>query len=118
MSGDKTDAPSGRLVLDYDFDEPPEKLWRALSIPGFRESWLPDTALADPEPSIVTPGQAVRYRMRESDPPYLESVVTFEIAANSAGGTSLRVIHELALQSGSRSLQPANSNSPALMRAA
>ena len=32
---DRTDRPE--LVLEYDLDAPPEKVWRALSIPAFRE---------------------------------------------------------------------------------
>lgn len=67
------------IELEYDFDEPPQKVWRAISIPEFRESWLPSDALADPEATSVTPGQEVRYRMRDNAPPFLESTVTFTV---------------------------------------
>lgn len=83
-----------RLELAYDVDAAPQKVWRAISVPAFREAWLPAGALADPQPTAVTPGEAVTYRMREAGPPFLESTVTFRIAPNEAGGTCLRIIHE------------------------
>lgn len=83
------------IELEYEIDEPPHKVWRAISIPELRENWLPKGALADPDATFLTPGQEVRYRMRESAPPFLESVVTFRITPNATGGTSLRIIHEL-----------------------
>jgi len=115
MSGDDSDVAAAPLVFAFQFDEPPEKLWRALSTPGLREHWLPDAELADPEPSIVAPGEALRYRMRDSEPPFLESVVTFRIDASEAGGSSLHVIHELADRRLGLDLIPANSNGPPLM---
>lgn len=117
MSADDDEAPAGQLVLDYRLDEPPEKVWRALSMPGLREVWLPGTALADPEPTVLAPGEAVRYRMREDEPPFLESIVTFRIS-DDAGGTRLRVIHELAEQGSGRAVRPANANAPPMLRAA
>ncbi|WP_293798750.1 hypothetical protein [uncultured Bosea sp.] len=118
MSGDDSEAAIDPLVFAFQFDEPPEKLWRAITTPGLREHWLPDAELADPEPSIVTPGEALRYRMRDSEPPFLESVVTFRIDASEAGGSSLHVIHELTDRHVGLELIPANSNAPPLMRAA
>jgi len=118
MSGDDSQAAIDPLVFEFQLDEPPEKLWRALSTPGLREQWLPDAELADPEPSIVEPGEALRYRMRDSEPPFLESVVTFRIDASEAGGSSLHVIHELTDRRVGQDLIPANSNAPPLMRAA
>ncbi|KAA3504051.1 hypothetical protein DXM27_01850 [Rhizobium rhizogenes] len=88
-------APKNGLELEYDLDEPPQKVWRAISIPAFREHWLPKEALAEPEAIDIKPGQEVCYRLREDHPPFLESTVTFRIASNDRGGTSLRVIHEL-----------------------
>jgi uncharacterized protein YndB with AHSA1/START domain len=107
------------LVLDYDLDAPPEKVWRALSIAEFREKWLPTAALADAEPVGSAPGEEVRYRMRDDEPPFLESVVTFRLRPNADGGTHLKIIHRLA--DARLQLQPpraANSNGRCLMRAA
>lgn len=118
MSGEDSETAADPLVFEFRLDEPPEKLWRALSTPGLREHWLPDAELADPEPSVVTPGEALRYRMRDSEPPFLESVVTFRIDASEAGGSSLHVVHELTNRRVGRELIPANSNAPSVMRAA
>ena len=118
MSGEDSEAAADPLVFAFQFDEPPEKLWRALSTPGLREHWLPEAELADPEPSVVTPGEALRYRMRDGEPPFLESVVTFRIGAGESGGSSLHVIHELSDSRVGRPLTPANSNGPPVMRAA
>lgn len=118
MSGEDSEAASDPLVFEFQFEEAPEKLWRALSTPGLREHWLPDAELADPEPSIVEPGEALRYRMRDSEPPFLESVVTFRIGASDSGGSSLHVVHELSDRRLELDLIPANSNAPPLMRAA
>lgn len=118
MNGDDSQAAADPLVFEFQFDEPPEKLWRALSTPGLREHWLPEAELADPEPSVVTPGEALRYRMRDGEPPFLESVVTFRIGAGDSGGSSLQVIHELSDRRVGLDLVPANSNGPPLMRAA
>lgn len=103
----------------YELDAPPEKVWRAISIAEFRERWLPKEALADPQSLSETPGQEIRYRLRDDAPPYLESTVTFTIAANASGGTSLRIVHELTGATFERlSRSVANSNSPTLMLAA
>ena len=95
MNDGKTEERKDGIELEYDFDEPPQKVWRAISIPEFRESWLPSDALADPEATSVISGQEVRYRMRDNAPPFLESTVTFTVTPNATGGTSLRIIHEL-----------------------
>jgi uncharacterized protein YndB with AHSA1/START domain len=118
MSDRKPAAPTEDLVLEYELDAPPEKVWRAISIPAFREKWLPTDALADAEPISSASGEEVRYRMRDDEPPYLESVVTFQVRPNALGGAKLRIIHEPADALGVRQRTPANGNAPRLMRAA
>ncbi|MEF0942549.1 SRPBCC family protein [Rhizobium sp. BR 362] len=88
-------ARKSNIELEYDLNEPPQKVWRAVSTPELRENWLPSKALADRNAISVTPGEEVRYRLRDDEPPFLESTVTFKIAPNASGGTSLRIIHEL-----------------------
>ncbi|NLR96862.1 hypothetical protein HGP17_08430 [Rhizobium sp. P38BS-XIX] len=95
MKTGKTDEHGHDIELEYQLDEPPQKVWRAISIPEFRENWLPREALADPEATSITPGEEIRYRMRDDTPPFLESTVTFRIAPNAAGGTCLQIIHQL-----------------------
>ncbi|HEX8047445.1 SRPBCC domain-containing protein [Rhizobium sp.] len=119
MNDEKTKEQRNGIALEYELDESPQKVWRAISIPEFRESWLPKDALADPEATSVTPGKEVRYRMRDDAPPFLESTVTFRIAPNAAGGTSLRIIHQLTDMRFDRTTRTAeNNNSPTLMLAA
>jgi len=118
MSDAPIDEQDAGIDQTYELDAPPQKVWRAISLPQFREQWLPDTDLADPQAETVTPGAEVRYRMRDSAPPFLESTVTFRIAANADGGTSLRVIHRLAEAQPASRTQAANSNGMPLMRAA
>lgn len=84
------------LVLEYELDAPTEKVWRAISIPAFRERWLPGGALADAEPVLTAPGKEIRYRLRDDEPPHLESLVVFQLRPNGQGGTTLRIVHDLA----------------------
>ncbi len=93
MNATDLDQQDATLVLDYELDAPPEKVWRALSIPALRDQWLPDGELADAEPLVSTPGVEVRYRMRDTLPPCLESVVTFQLHPTADGGTRLTIIH-------------------------
>ncbi|KQT64293.1 MULTISPECIES: SRPBCC family protein [unclassified Aureimonas] len=90
-----TDETSSDLVLDYDLDAPPHKVWRAIHIAEIRRRWLPDEALADPAPIETIPEREVRYRMREALPPFLESVVRFQLAPDGHGGTRLRITHQV-----------------------
>ena len=113
----KTDPADADLVLEYDLDVPPEKVWRAVSIPALRQRWLPDSDLAGAEPESQVTGEEVRYRLRDSEPPFRESRVTFRIEPNEAGGTRFRIIQE-ACNSRRKPPQAANSNGRVLMRAA
>ncbi len=109
-------APS--IDLDVDLPEPPGTVWRAISLPAFRDLWLPPGDLASPEADASVPGREVSYRLREREPPFLESVVTFRLAPNDAGGTRLSIRHELNdARLGTLTRRPANANGP-LMRAA
>ncbi|MBB1583460.1 SRPBCC domain-containing protein [Serratia sp. OS31] len=109
-----TDAQLPPLVLEYQLDAPPEKVWRAMGIPALREQWLPNAELADIEPVAITPGEAISYRMRDDRPPYLESTVTLQILPAADGGSLLRVIHRL----DDARLTAANDGGLHLMRAA
>jgi uncharacterized protein YndB with AHSA1/START domain len=119
MSDGKPEPRTDGIELAYELDAPPHKVWRAISVPELRDNWLPSEALADPEAVSATPGREVRYRIRETEPPFLESTVTFRIAPNADGGTSLRIIHELTDARVTQMMRAAaNSNGPPLMRAA
>ena len=113
----KPDDAERALVLEYELDAPPEKVWRAVTIPALRERWLPDCDLAGTDPESSVAGEEVRYRLRESEPPFRESRVTFKIEPNEAGGTRFRIIQE-ACDDARQLPQTANSNGRCLMRAA
>ena len=113
----KPDHADMALVMEYELDAPPEKVWRAVTIPALRERWLPDSDLAGAEPESTITGEEVRYRLRDSEPPFRESHVTFRIEPNEAGGTRFRIIQE-ACDQRANPPQAANSNSRVLMRAA
>lgn len=111
--------PPQDIVLEYELDAPPEKVWRAISIPEFREQWLPGRALASAEPADATPAEEIRYRMRDEEPPFLESLVTFQIRPVADGRTLLRIIHALDdARLERRGRLAANDAGPFLMRAA
>ncbi|MBR0935212.1 SRPBCC domain-containing protein [Bradyrhizobium jicamae] len=113
----KPDHADAALVLEYDLDAPPDKVWRAVTIPALRERWLPDADLAAAEPESSVPGEEVRYRLRDPEPPFRESHVTFRIEPNEAGGTRFRIIQD-ARDERRKLPQAANTNGRALMRAA
>lgn len=107
------------LAFEYELEAPPEQVWQTVSDPVLREKWLPRQDLADTEPVVTSPGKEIRYQMREHEPPFLESIVTFQVTPRSGGGTVLRIVHEL--WDRRLVLQPpraANGNTPWLMRAA
>ena len=95
MNDRTSDRQAAGLDLEYELDAPTEKVWRAISMPAFRERWLPADKLADTAPVSAIPGEEVRYRIRDDEPPHLESVVTFRLSPNDAGGTTLRIVHRL-----------------------
>ena len=107
------------LELEIELDAPPEKVWRAVSIDAFREQWLPNTDLADTEPVTTAPGTEIGYRMRDTEPPYQESIVTFQIEPGQDGGTILRIIHRPSVMRMAAPTPAAANDNPRLtMRAA
>jgi uncharacterized protein YndB with AHSA1/START domain len=96
--------PSDSLVFECDLEEPPEKVWRALTEPRLLEAWMTREEPSQPKPDyeILTaePHRLVRYRWRDRDPGVgdsgdreVHSVVTFELAPRPMGGTHLRLTH-------------------------
>jgi hypothetical protein len=83
------------IALEVELDAKPEKVWRAIALPAFRERWLPEADLAEPEPVASIPGVEVRYRMREEDAGSKDSTVTFRIEPGPQGGALLRIIHRI-----------------------
>jgi len=98
------------LVFEYDFDEPPEKVWRALTERELLDAWLTnddDEAERKSKPTEyevldAEPHRLLRYACRDREEEggrgaaveqVLESTVTFELSPGAAGGTHLRLTH-------------------------
>ncbi|WFE89170.1 polyketide cyclase [Roseibium porphyridii] len=128
MSNQEPDAdavvkiPAGNeatdLILEYELDAPPEKVWRAITIREFREQWLPGKDLVEAEPLAEVGGEEVSYRMKDSTPPYLESVVAFQLRPDGNGRSVLKIIHRLADTQIPMETKAANNNEPIMMCAA
>ena len=109
------DAAPEALEFEYDLAEPPEKVWRALTVPELLAAWMmpndirPEIgnrfAFAGTEAAIeceildAEPERLLRYSWRQQpgdaarqDP--LDSVVTFTLARTVSGGTHLRIVHD------------------------
>lgn len=113
--GNQSQAAPDALEFEYDLAEPPEKVWRALTVPELLAAWMmpndirPEIgnrfAFAGTEAAIeceildAEPERLLRYSWREQpgnaarqDP--LDSVVTFTLARTVSGGTHLRIVHD------------------------
>jgi uncharacterized protein YndB with AHSA1/START domain len=108
------DVADEALTFDADLPDPPEKVWRALTVPELREAWmLPDGVEAKPgnpasgdaagAPTIecevleADPFRSLRLAWRETDTrsdSVVDSVVTFALARTASGGTHLRIVHD------------------------
>ncbi|SEE21794.1 Uncharacterized conserved protein YndB, AHSA1/START domain [Rhizobiales bacterium GAS188] len=116
-----SDAPRDAersVTFECEFDEPPEKVWRALTVPELVSAWLmpndmrpevggrftmkPERAgEGDIACEVLTaePHRLLRYRWREAQTDRdgqdrrLDSVVTFVLSETPAGGTHLRLVH-------------------------
>lgn len=116
MSDGKLEQRNTGIELEYQLDAPLQKVWRAISIPAFRQHWLPAEELGEADAASITPYEEISYRMRDDAMPHLESTVTFRLAPNASGGTSLRIIHELKPERLATTV--ANDNCLCVMRAA
>jgi uncharacterized protein YndB with AHSA1/START domain len=100
------------VVLDYDLDAAPEKVWRALTEPDLVAAWLGPNDIApevghgfalEPAPDKpvdceileAEPPRRLSYRWREADAGghVTESIVTFEVTPTPLGGCHLRLVH-------------------------
>ena len=110
-----TDEAADTIAFECELAEPPEKVWRALTVPKLLAAWMmpndirPQTGsnftFAGPDAAIeceildAEPERLLRYSWREQpgdasrqDP--LDSVVTFTLARTVSGGTHLRIVHD------------------------
>lgn len=111
----QVEATPDALEFEYDLAEPPEKVWRALTVPELLAAWMmpndirpqtgsnftfagPDTAI-ECEILEAEPERLLRYSWREQPRDAtrqcpLDSTVTFTLARTVAGGTHLRIVHD------------------------
>ena len=89
----ETDA----LTFECALDAPPEKVWRALTVPEYLERWLKPAQAV--ELAVVTSeeNKSLTYRWREAGQGAVmgmeDSLVTFELTPTSDGGTWFRLTH-------------------------
>ena len=100
------------IVLDYDLDEAPEKVWRALTQPELVAAWLGPNDIApevghrfalEPTPDKpvdceileADPERRLSWRWREADERggMVDSTITFEVTPTPLGGSHLRLVH-------------------------
>ena len=89
----ETDA----LVFECALDAPPEKVWRALTVPEYLERWLKPEQEIDLAVVTSEENKSLTYRWREAGQGTIasmeDSLVTFELTPTSDGGTWFRLTH-------------------------
>lgn len=85
------------LVFECALDAPPEKVWRALTIPEYLERWLKPDAGLDLKVVTAEENRSLTYRWREAGQGTVvgmeDSLVTFELTATDEGGTWFKLTH-------------------------
>jgi uncharacterized protein YndB with AHSA1/START domain len=83
-----------RVTVECALDEAPDKVWRALSIPEFRDSWLtPKSESYAAEVIEAEPPRRLTLSWRDGTGDEAE-LVTFTLSPTSTGGTWLRLVHD------------------------
>lgn len=118
MSDAEAEGRATGLVLEFDLDAPAEKVWRAIDRPDLRARWLPGQVLTEVEPLASPSGREARFRMRDDEPPFAETTVTFRVLPRE-GGSILRITHDIpTAETLRRGRRPADGDGPPLMLAA
>jgi uncharacterized protein YndB with AHSA1/START domain len=87
-----------KIITECDLDDHPGKVWRALTEPDLRASWLVpkdvDCRVIEAEPEkLLRCSWRSRSDERDAHGARLDTVVTFELSRTDAGGTHLRIVH-------------------------
>jgi uncharacterized protein YndB with AHSA1/START domain len=90
-------AEADVVLVECTLDAPPERVWRALTIPEYLQAWLQPEGPLDLTVMSENPNRSVTYHWRDNAADAVggleEGVVTFEIAPNENGGTWFRLTH-------------------------
>ncbi len=78
------------LVFETVLDAPPEKIWRALTIPEFRDRWLQPPSGVSVQLVSVSVNSLLTYSWNEGEE---ESLVTIELTPRGNGSTGFRLTH-------------------------
>lgn len=118
-----SDMAADAIEFECELPDPPEKVWRALTVPELLAAWMmpndikPEIgsrfAFAGPDAPIeceildAEPERLLRYSWRERAAPgdapdpldspvggSLDSIVTFTLDRTVSGGTHLRIVHD------------------------
>jgi uncharacterized protein YndB with AHSA1/START domain len=85
------------LVFECALDAPPEKVWRALTIPEYLERWLKPADDIDLAVVKAEENKSLTYRWREAGQGAIlgmeDSLVTFELTPTTDGGTWFKLTH-------------------------
>ena len=85
------------LVFECALDAPPEKVWRALTIPEYLERWLKPEQQIDLAVVTAEENKSLTYRWREAGQGAIvgmeDSLVTFELTPTTDGGTWFKLTH-------------------------
>ncbi|RUV28089.1 MULTISPECIES: SRPBCC domain-containing protein [unclassified Mesorhizobium] len=110
-----SDMAADSIEFECELPDPPEKVWRALTVPDLLAAWMMPN---DIKPEIgsrfafakagapieceilnAEPERLLRYSWRERPAPGnaadpLDSIVTFTLGRTASGGTHLRIVHD------------------------
>jgi uncharacterized protein YndB with AHSA1/START domain len=108
------EGDSRSLAFEYELAEPVEKVWRALTTPEIVSEWLLPTDMRPEEGASFTlrgsnaepiecevisieheRSLRISWRDAEARREGLDPTVLFEVAGTEAGGTHLRITHEV-----------------------
>ncbi|MBD8064328.1 hypothetical protein IC608_02405 [Devosia sp. PTR5] len=108
------------LVFETALEASPEKVWRALSIPEYRDRWLQPTRDVTLDLVTAEVNSLLTFRWSERAPGQGDgievSLVTFELAPDENGGTRFRLTHApLSIPAAANGNAP---RSPTMLRAA
>ncbi len=88
---------NNKLVFECALDAPPEKVWRALTIPEYLARWLKPEQDVDLAVVTAEENKSLTYRWRESGQGAIvgdeDSLVTFELTPTLDGGTWFKLTH-------------------------